>query len=230
MAPLYHYSFSHISKTDSVAQSVIQYRDLRLKALKASPESFSSTYEIESQFRETQWMDRLLQDDRENFVCVATPVNPGTSSTAQWVGQVTLRGPVSRTDFTLPEISGQPMPGKDDEEDRWQMLSLFILPEHQGRKLGQGLCREVIKHLQETQQKAITVVRLMVKPQNTATVHLYEKLGFETVGKCTLAEALVANGDGHLLPEDTTDARYSTRSGLIMIYTISELRQVMTEC
>jgi RimJ/RimL family protein N-acetyltransferase len=141
---------------------------------------------------------------------------------AQWVGQVTLRGPVSRKDFILPETSGQPMPGGDDEEDRWQMLSLFILPEHQGRKLGQGLCREVIRHLQETQRKARTVVRLMVKPQNTATVHLYEKLGFETVGKCTLAEALVANGDGHLLPEDITDARYSTRAGLIMFYTISK--------
>ncbi|KAG4258986.1 hypothetical protein FPRO03_13208 [Fusarium proliferatum] len=222
MSSLYHYSFSHVSKTDSVHQSTIKYRDLRLKALKASPESFSSTYEIESQFTETQWMGRLLQDDRENFVCVATPVNPGGSSTAQLVGQVTLRGPVSRKDFTLPEVSGQPMPGEDSKEDRWQMLSLFILPEHQGRKLGQSLCREVIKYLQETQRKARTVVRLMVKPQNTTTVHLYEKLGFETVGKCTLAEALVANGDGHLLPEDITDARYSTRSGLIMIYTISK--------
>ncbi|SCV45016.1 related to GNAT family acetyltransferase [Fusarium fujikuroi] len=222
MSSLYHYSFSRVSKTDSVQESAIQYRDLRLKALKASPESFSSTYEIESQFTETQWMDRLLQDDRENFVCVTTPVNRGTSSMAEWVGQVTLRGPVGRKAFTLPEVSGQPLPGGDDEEDRWQMLSLFILPDHQGRKLGQGLCREVIKHLQETQRKARTVVRLMVKPQNTTTVHLYEKLGFETVGKCTLAEALVANGDGHLLPEDIADARYSTRSGLIMIYNISK--------
>ncbi|CVL04978.1 related to GNAT family acetyltransferase [Fusarium mangiferae] len=222
MSSLYHYFFSHVSKTDSIHQSAIKYRDLRLKALKASPESFSSTYEIESQFTETQWMDRLLQEDRENFVCIASPVDPGSSSTSQWVGQVTLRGPVSRKDFILPEVSGQPMPGEDEEEDRWQMLSLFILPEHQGRKLGQGLCREVIKYLQETPQKARTVVRLMVKPQNTTTVHLYEKLGFETVGKCTLAEALVANGDGHLLPDDTTVARYSTRSGLIMIYTISK--------
>ncbi|RKL45636.1 hypothetical protein BFJ72_g3181 [Fusarium proliferatum] len=222
MSSLYHYSFSHVSKTDSVHQFAIQYRDLRLKALKASPESFSSTYEIESQFTETQWVDRLLQEDRENFVCIATPVNPGTSSMAQWVGQVTLRGSVSKRNFTLPEASGQPMPGEDNEEDRWQMLSLFILSEHQGRKLGQGLCREAIKYLQETQQKTRTVVRLMVKPQNTATVHLYEKLGFETVGKCTLAEALVANGDGHLLPEDIADARYSTRSGLIMTYTISK--------
>ncbi|CZR47883.1 uncharacterized protein FPRO_13550 [Fusarium proliferatum ET1] len=221
MSSLYHYSFSRVSKMDSVQESAIQYRELRLKALKASPESFSSTYEIESQFTETQWMGRLLQDDRENFVCVATPVNPDASSMAQWVGQVTLRGPVGREAFTLPEVSGQPLPGGDDE-DRWQMLSLFILPDHQGRKLGQGLCRDVIKHLQETQRKARTVVRLMVKPQNTTTVHLYEKLGFETVGKCTLAEALVANGDGHLLPEDITDARYSTRSGLIMIYTISK--------
>ncbi|KAG5808755.1 hypothetical protein H9Q74_006944 [Fusarium xylarioides] len=222
MSSQYHYSFSHVSKTNSVHQSATKYRDLRLKALKSSPESFSSTYEIESQFTETEWIDRLLKDDRENFVCIATPVNPDPPSTAQWVGQVTLRGPVSRKNFTLPEASGQPVPGGDDDEDRWQMLSLFILPEHQGRNLGQGLCQEVINHLQKFQQKTRTVVRLMVKPQNTATVHLYEKLGFKTVGKCTLAEALIANGDGHLLPEDVTDARYSTRAGLVMIYTISK--------
>lgn len=39
-------------------------------------------------------------------------------------------------------------------------------------------------------------VRTMVKPENTAMVKLYEGLGFTHAGKCTLAEALKANGDG----------------------------------
>ncbi|KAM0541145.1 hypothetical protein ACHAPJ_013362 [Fusarium lateritium] len=221
MSSEYQYSFTHISKTQSVDYSASQYRDLRLRALQASPESFSSTYEIESQFTNAVWKDRILQQDRENFVCIATQVDSDASSSVQWVGQVTLRGPASKQDFTLPEVSGQPVPGEDDEEERWQMLSLFILPEHSGRGLGQGLCRAAIEYLQENRQKPKAVVRLMVKPQNTATVHLYRKLGFETVGKCTLAEALVANGDGHLFPDDTSDAKYSTRSGLIMTYNIS---------
>ncbi|KAM0421422.1 hypothetical protein ACHAPT_010776 [Fusarium lateritium] len=211
-----NYSFFHISKTTSIHESAKLYRTLRLKALQTSPESFSSTYEIESTFTEDDWIKRLLEEDRENFVCAATIHGPDSTPSVKWVGQLTIRGPVTRADFTLPEASGQPDPGSDDEEERWQMLSLFNLPDHRGKGLGQKLCREALNHLQQTRQSPTILIRLMVKPQNTVTVHLYEKLGFATVGKCTLAEALVANGDSHLLPEDTTDPKYSTRSGLIM--------------
>jgi hypothetical protein len=60
----------------------------------------------------------------------------------------------------------------------------------------------------------------MVKPENHVTVNLYSRLGFTTVGKCTLAEALKANGDGHLLPtgKELASAKYSQRSGLIMSF------------
>lgn len=60
-------------------------------------------------------------------------------------------------------------------------------------------------------------VRLMVKPENHATVSLYRRLGFAEAGMCTLAEAMVANGDNDLLPEDISGDKYSSRSGLIMI-------------
>ncbi|WAO91844.1 N-acetyltransferase domain-containing protein [Fusarium falciforme] len=215
------YTFFHVSKTTSIEESARLYRDLRLKALQTSPESFSSTYEIESAFTEDDWIKRLLEGDRENFVCAATSREADSTSSVEWVGQLTIRGPVSRNDYVLPEASGQTAPGLDEDEERWQMLSLFNLPEHRGKGLGQKLCQEALRHLQKTRKSPNILVRLMVKPQNTVTVHLYEKLGFETVGKCTLAEALVANGDGHLLPEDTTDPKYSTRAGLIMTLRIS---------
>ncbi|KAI8665205.1 hypothetical protein LRP88_12761 [Fusarium phalaenopsidis] len=215
------YTFFHVSKTTSIEESARLYRDLRLKALQTSPESFSSTYEIESAFTEDDWIKRLLEGDRENFICAATTHRADSARSVEWVGQLTIRGPVSRADYTLPEASGQPGPALDEDEERWQMLSLFNLPEHRGKGLGQKLCQEALRHLQQTRKSSNILVRLMVKPQNTVTVHLYEKLGFETVGKCTLAEALVANGDGHLLPEDTTDPKYSTRAGLIMTLRIS---------
>ncbi|KAJ4329350.1 hypothetical protein N0V84_000245 [Fusarium piperis] len=210
------YSFFHISKTTSIKESAKLYRNLRLKALQTSPESFSSTYEIESAFTEADWIKRLLEEDRENFVCAATSHEAGSNPSVEWVGQLTIRGPVSGTDYLLPEASGQPVPGLDEDEERWQMLSLFNLSEHRGKGLGQKLCQEALRHLQQTRKSPNILVRLMVKPQNTVTVHLYEKLGFVTVGKCTLAEALVANGDSHLLPEDTSNPKYSTRTGLIM--------------
>lgn len=216
MSKQFRYSFSRISKTRSVDESVVQYRDLRLEALKASPGSFASTYEIESKFTLDTWEDRILQEDRENFVCIAISTDPSTPERAEWVGQVTLRGPASKKDFVLPEASGQPPVGEDDEEEKWQLLSLSILPEHQGQGLGRDLCQEALNYLQERQQKPRVLVRLMTKADNTATIRLYRKLGFEVVGKSTLVEGLVTNGDGNLLPEDITNPKYTTRTGVIM--------------
>ncbi|RBR10174.1 uncharacterized protein FIESC28_09560 [Fusarium coffeatum] len=216
MSKQFRYSFSRIFKTHSVDESAIQYRDLRLKALEASPGSFSSTFEIESKFTLDTWKDRILQEDRENFVCIATSTDLSTSERAEWVGQVTIRGPASKKDFVLPEASGQPPVGEDDEEEKWQLLSLSILPEHQGQGLGQGLCKEALKYLHGRRQKPRVLVRLMTKADNTATIRLYRKLGFDVVGACTLTEALVTNGDGNLLPEDITDPKYTTRTGVIM--------------
>ena len=59
----------------------------------------------------------------------------------------------------------------------------------------------------------------MVKPENNAMVKLYEGLGFMHAGKCTLAEALKANGDGELVPVDGGGPKYQERSGLIMATT-----------
>ena len=53
-------------------------------------------------------------------------------------------------------------------------------------------------------------------------VQWYERVSFETVGKCTFVEALKPNVDGYFLPGDTTKARYPALSGLVMMYTISE--------
>jgi RimJ/RimL family protein N-acetyltransferase len=97
------------------------------------------------------------------------------------------------------------------------MLSLFTHPEHRGQRLGLKLCQEALDYLKSYRDRPSAVrVRLMVKPDNHATVGLYKRLGFEESGKCTLAEALVANGDAALLPEDISGAKYSARSGLVM--------------
>lgn len=43
-----------------------RYRDIRLRALKESPTAFGSTYEVEAQFADQQWRDRLRR--RTQFV------------------------------------------------------------------------------------------------------------------------------------------------------------------
>ncbi|KAJ5165284.1 Acyl-CoA N-acyltransferase [Penicillium coprophilum] len=224
MASKYTYSFFRVSKTNEVESSAQKYRDLRLKALKTSPDSFSSTYEIESAFTDAEWIDRLTLPDRELFICAATPVtdDPSSPGSIEWIGQVTLRGPSFKADFELPVEAGQPPQRSDEEEERWQMLSLFTLSEYRGYGLGSKLCQEAINYLRSYRSFPRQVqVRLIVKAGNDVTVELYRRLGFIHAGKSTLVEALIANGDEHLVPKDLTSAKYSDRKGLIMISRIS---------
>ncbi|KAJ6098738.1 hypothetical protein N7467_000273 [Penicillium canescens] len=223
MASNYTYSFFRVSKTDGVGISAQKYRDLRLKALKTSPSSFSSTYDIEAAFTDADWIDRLTVPDREVFICAAIPLShdPSCPVDIQWIGQVTLRGPSSRTDFELPVEAGQPPQKSDEEEERWQMLSLFTLPEYRGHGLGSKLCLEALSYLRLYRSFPRNIqVRLIVKAGNNVTVELYRRLGFIHAGRATLIEALIANGDEYLLPKDRS-SEHSERKGLIMISRIS---------
>ncbi|KAJ5619010.1 Acyl-CoA N-acyltransferase [Penicillium lagena] len=224
MASNYNYSFFRVSKTDGVYASAQKYRELRLKALKTSPGSFSSTYDIEAAFIYADWVDRLTVPDREVFICAATPFghDPLCPDGIQWVGQVTLRGPATSVDFELPLEAGQPPQRSDEEEERWQMLSLFTLPEHRGRGLGSKLCQASLDYLRSYRPSPREIqVRLIVKAGNDVTVELYRRLGFIHAGRATLVEALIANGDEHLIPKDLSSEKYSERQGLIMISRVS---------
>ena len=137
-----NYTFFPIPKAGLTPVLVQQYRSLRLKALETSPASFSSTYETEAAFTDEDWTSRLLQGAKETFICAA-----GSPASGEWVGQLTLLGPLSREAYVLPEASGQPAPGPDEAEERWQLLSLFSLPEHRGRGLGRGLVKEALRWL-----------------------------------------------------------------------------------
>ena len=47
--------------------------------------------------------------------------------------------------------------------------------------------------------------RFFVHPDNKLVVGLYEGMGFPDVGRVTLAEGFVANGDSNLIPADSAD-------------------------
>ncbi|OQE17281.1 hypothetical protein PENSTE_c021G09515 [Penicillium steckii] len=220
----YTYSFFRVSKTDNINESARKYRDLRLRALQTSPGSFASTYETEAAFSEAEWIDRLTIPGFEVFICAATPLNEKANgqNPAEWIGQVTFRGPMTEAEFALPAESGQSEQKPETEEEFWQVLGLFTLPDHRGNGLGAKLCQEAFDYLRTWRSSPQQIhLRLMVKPENHITVNLYKRLGFSVIGKCTLVEALRAAGDGHLLPKDTSTAKYSERSGLIMAFYMS---------
>lgn len=195
--------------------SAAKYKALRLEALRQSPTSFASTLATESKFSDDIWVSRLQDPETETFVCVAT----AEDGRSDWVGQVTLRGPVPAEKFLPPKNSGQPDPASDEEAEKWQMLSLFTLPSHRGLKLGSRLCKKAFEFLQHRDGTGTPkiVVRIMVKPENVATLRLYDGLGFVRAGYCTLEEALRANGDADLIPRGALDDHYTARSGIVML-------------
>ncbi|KAJ6780089.1 hypothetical protein PWT90_01018 [Aphanocladium album] len=214
MTSNFTYSYFRIPKSNNLKTYAQQYRNLRLRGLEASPSSFASTYETEAAFTSTDWETRLSAADKQTFICVAT--SQGEQPVSEWVGQVTLRGPMSSADFSLPAEAGQ-LDANCKEEERWQLLGLFLLPDHRGGGRGKQLCQAALEYLGSYLSPPFQVhVRLMIKPDNQAIVRLYEGLGFTQTGNCTLEEAIRASGDGHLLPEDTSSETYSTRTGLIM--------------
>ncbi|KAI8657132.1 N-acetyltransferase domain-containing protein [Fusarium keratoplasticum] len=209
------YHFIHVDRSATDLSSVAdKYRALRLEALQQSPTSFSSTWDIESRFSNDTWVSRLRNSGKETFACVYQE-----GQTSVWVAQVNLRGPLSVEDFGLPSQSGQSPPLDEMQDEKWQMLSLYTSVSHRGKGLGAKLCREAFQFIQNRlgNESRSATVRIMVKPENTVTVGLYQRLGFAKVGLCTLEEALRANGDADLIPTGKLEEKYTTRSGIIMV-------------
>lgn len=216
------YSFIRIDRLDPNLPALAQkYKTLRLSALQQDPTLFSSTYEVESKFSDQNWISRLSDERKETLICVATP--PGKSpEDGEWVAQVTLLGPISASSYDLPKESGQPPALPDDEEEKWQMLALYTLPDHRGKGLGKKLCKAAFNYLASVDNPPKKVlVRIMVKLENLTALGLYKSIGFVDAGRTTLEEALIANGDSDQVPISDVDlGKYRTRRGRILTYSI----------
>ncbi|KAL2693467.1 hypothetical protein Neosp_000027 [[Neocosmospora] mangrovei] len=205
------YTVLRIDKSDTDFPSLVnKYKALRLSALQQTPSAFSSTYEAESKLSDHDWMTRLRNPSKDIFVVA--------DSNDEWVAQVTVYGPVSAEAYTLPPEAGQPPVTPDEEEEKWQMLSLYVLPSHRGEGVAKLLCRKAIDHLRSLHHTAPRIrVRTMIAPDNQAACALFGSLGFSDAGLCTLAEGLRSNGE--VVPEGVLSAKYTTRAGIIMATT-----------
>ena len=69
---------------------------------------------------------------------------------------------------------------KEEHQAEARILSIAVHPDFQGMGIGTGLMRRGIAYLKEKGERTI---RLEVRPENAAAVHVYEKLGFEAKGR-----------------------------------------------
>lgn len=61
-----------------------------------------------------------------------------------------------------------------------QITNVAITPEYQNKGIGRLMMKEIIKISQERKANAMT---LEVRPSNKGAIHLYESLGFKSVGR-----------------------------------------------
>ncbi|APA13514.1 predicted protein [Sclerotinia sclerotiorum 1980 UF-70] len=203
---------SHSHSTDPTLLLFLagKFSALRLSALLESPESFASTFEKEYQFSSSTWLTRLSRPKFHYFIATAhshspsTPLSSQTLETGVFVGSVQLFGPHPSSFFTLP-LSGAPPPLPDTEESKYQMTALYSSPSHRGKGLAKMLIQEGVETAkQEAKEKGIEKVRvrIFIGRGNLTVRKLYLSVGFVETGLCTLAEAVVQNGDAEILPED----------------------------
>ena len=235
------YSFLPANTLTPLAQKL---RDFKLHALLSDPKAFSQSHTTESKLPLTAWEARISNPDFRIVVCIVDSdeqhglrngeeKEKGTDDVVErllkstWAGTFTLVGPFTR-DAWVFQMSGQPVPGAEEEEKRWHLTSLFVLPEHRGRGLAAKLTLAAVHAGSSISQSSpppvpgsqaarlTTRFRLIVHPNNKAVVGLYKKLGFVEGGLYTQKEAMVAMGDAAGVPEDAEGERWNSRLAIGM--------------
>jgi GNAT superfamily N-acetyltransferase len=213
-----------------------KFRTFKLHALKVAPEAFSAEFDSESRLPQSTWLSRITEPSTTILICVATEKadndeEPPISGDRQlkillddeWTGTFTIIGPVSRNNYIFPD-SGQPEPGPEGSETRWQLTSLFTLPVYRGHGIAKRLIDAAIEFGKLTSNEVgrasgrniQTRIRLVVHPRNTGVVKMYEKLGFVDSARMTVAEACVANKAADMIPEYADHEKWHSRFGIAM--------------
>ena len=134
-------------------------KKLRLEALLAEPSAFASSYEDELAFPDDVWIARV-------------------KSAYQRDGNLTYFAEVGGE---LVGMAGAGWSSKAKLRHVAEVYGVYVSPGMRGRGVAGRLMDRLLAELRSIDQ--IEKVRLGVTSDNAAAVRLYEKLGFEIVGK-----------------------------------------------
>ncbi|KAK9322172.1 hypothetical protein V1517DRAFT_324255 [Lipomyces orientalis] len=218
-----------------------KYKAVRLSALRQTPEVYFSSYNIESVFSDIDWIERLTDPKVDVFICLA----PNTTADdrvvepleAEWVGALTLKGPISREDFEAlskgPDTSAV-------HETRWQLYNLYTAPDHRGLGIASVLFRASMDRAHSYTETKFPVavsenasvkrrvrVRGMVRENQTGLLKTYQRYGFVEVAKCSRVEVLSTIGDATLVPVEEVEKWHDKCNAVIELVVELPTRQVM---
>ena len=132
----------------------VDYRQLRLKALKDSPEAFGSLYAEELAESELYFEKCLINNDKENIVFGAY-FNDGLIAIVCLKKETKLKS-----------------------KHRAEILQMYVDVDHRNQKIGRQILDAILSygfnHFSD-----LECVRLAVVRSNKDAIHLYEKTGFK---------------------------------------------------
>ncbi|MCY4061369.1 MAG: GNAT family N-acetyltransferase [Chloroflexi bacterium] len=132
---------------------------LRLEALLAEPSAFASSYEDEVAFPDEVWIAR-------------------SKSAYERDGNVTF---FAEIDGELVGMAGAGWPAKAKQRHVAEVYGVYVAPEMRGSGIAGRLMDRLLRELQSL--GPVEKVSLGVTSDNAAAVRLYEKLGFEIIGR-----------------------------------------------
>jgi ribosomal protein S18 acetylase RimI-like enzyme len=135
--------------------NVLLFKEVRLRALEDSPGAFDSTYGKESQFADSEWMQRV----------------------EQWNG-MSGAGFLAMDAGTACGIAGSFLDQNDPT--RAHLISMWTAPTHRNRGIGRLLVNEVLNWARGRNARAL---QLMVTSNNEQAIRFYHRLGFTQTGR-----------------------------------------------
>jgi GNAT superfamily N-acetyltransferase len=178
-----------------------KFSALSLLALSTDPTSFGMSYHTECTFTPQIWHTRLTRPNIQIFICVAHPSTLPeelmTIDHGSWVGMVTQIGPTGKEAYWLGSESGCPEPEGDEVETKWHQTALWVHPEHRGKGVAGLLIQKGVDYARGSLRGEVKQARIraFTGPQNEGSKKLYGGKGFPVTGKCTIREAVGANGN-----------------------------------
>jgi len=144
---------SYVEVRQLGAEDWAGYKEVRLRALQESPDSFSSTFENESAFADDKWSERLGESGGNTLL-------------------------VAELDKKVVGVVCGALPATDDPFGT--IYQMWVDPDYRGNGVGKLLLAHII---QWSVNAKLVGLALTVTTTNTEAVSLYELAGFASVGE-----------------------------------------------